>query len=83
MLKAPMTHCPHQVSPLKKTEQWFNKTPFKKQDTVMYVDPITHQTIETAIPTSFKRNPENVTAPYRETDDWYVVTQNTIKKTHK
>ena len=52
--------CPHHLSPLYIAEQCYDKIPGNYLDTVMYVDPITHQTFEYANQISCENNPQNV-----------------------
>ena len=72
--------CPHHLSPLYIAEQCYDKVPVNYLDTVMYVDPITHQTFEYANQIPCENNPQNVISLDPDTDQYYVLTPQPIKK---
>ena len=49
--------CPHFLSPLYKTYRRFDRIPLHFKDTLMYVDPITRQTFDSATPLACDNNP--------------------------
>ena len=72
--------CPHHLSPLYIADQCHDKIPVNYLDTVMYVDPITRQTFEYANQIPCENNPQNVISLDPDTDQYYVLTPQPIKK---
>ena len=72
--------CPHHLSPLYIADQCYDKIPVNYLDTVMYVDPITRQTFEYANQIPCENNPQNVISLDPDTDQYYVLTPQPIKK---
>ena len=72
--------CPHHLSPLYNADQCYDKIPVNYLDTVMYVDPITRQTFEYANQIPCENNPQNVISLDPDTDQYYVLTPQPIKK---
>ena len=52
--------CPHFLSPLYITDRCFDRIPIHFKDTLMYVDPITRQFYDYAIPITCYNHPENI-----------------------
>ena len=71
--------CPHHLS-LYIAEQCYDKITVNYLDTVMYVDPITRQTFEYAKQIPCENNPQNVVSLDPDTDQYYVLTPQPIKK---
>ena len=72
--------CPHHLSPLYIAEQGYDKIPVIYLDTVMYVDPFTRQTFECSYQIPCENNPQNVVSLDPDTDHYYVLTPQPIKK---
>ena len=66
--------CSRHFSPLYIAEQCYDKIPVNYIGTVMYVDPITRQTIQYANQIPCKYNPQNVISLDPNTDRYYVLT---------
>ena len=63
------------------SDQSYCKIPFDYLDTVMYVGPITRQTFEYTNETPCENNPQNVISLDPDTDQYYVLTTQPLKKT--
>ena len=72
--------CPRHLSPLYIADQCYDKNPVNYLETVMYVDPITRQTFEYANQIPCENNPQNVISLDPDTDQYYVLTPQPIKK---
>ena len=72
--------CPHHLSPLYIADQCYDKIPVNYLDTVMYVDPSTRQTFEYANQIPCENNPQNVISLDPDTDQYYVLIPQPIKK---
>ena len=72
--------CPHHLSPLYIADQCYDEIPVNYLDTVKYVDPITRQTFEYANQIPCENNPQNVISLDPDTDQYYVLTPQPIKK---
>ena len=61
--------CPHFISPLYKSDKCFDRIPIHYGGTIMYVDPITRQTFNSATPKECGNNPQNIIELDPDTDD--------------
>ena len=64
-----LNDCPHFLSPLYKADRCFDRIPIQFKDTIMYVDPITRQTYDYAIPIACDNNPRNIIELDPDSDD--------------
>ena len=72
--------CPHDLSSINIAKQCYDKIPVNYLDTVMYVDHIARQTFEYANQIPCENNPQNVISFDPDTDQYYVLTPQSIKK---
>ena len=61
--------CPHFLSPLYKADRCFDRIPIHFKDTLRYVDPITRQTYDYAIPITCDNIPRNIIELDPDSDD--------------
>ena len=72
--------CPHFVSPLYKADKCFDRIPIYYRETIMYVDPTTRQTFNYATPIECGNNPQNIIELDPDSDDFYVLTPEPLKR---
>ena len=74
--------CPHFISPLYKADKCFDRLPIHYRETIMYVDPITRQTVNYATPIESGNNPQNIIELYPGADDgdFHVLTTDPLKR---
>ena len=73
---------PHFISPLYKADKCFDRIHIHYRETIMYVDPITRQTFNSAIPIECGNNPQNIIEldPDSDDEDFYVLTPEPLKR---
>ena len=72
---------PHFISPLYKADKCFDRIPIHYRETIMYVDPITRQTLFYATPIECGNNPQNIELdPDTDDGDFYMLTPDPLKR---